>query len=242
MTTMRGSLYLVIGSCIALGVSACSRSQARSVSPFLQIHRGPSESETPLPDPSPIPLNPWEEIEQNALAQHPEMPQKALDYAFSYLWTHSEIVTNQNYLTLIDFDLPSTQERMYVIDLKTASVSTYLVAHGKNSGENYATRFSNTVGSNMSSLGVYLTGKDYYGDHGLSMFLRGMESTNSNAEVRSIVFHAADYVSYSFIDFYGRLGRSWGCPAVNPQFREELVSKLKDGSVFYIFHSSLIVN
>lgn len=183
--------------------------------------------------------SPWEPVIDSAVHQYPAIPRGALEYAFRYLETHYAAVGNLNFLTLIDFSQPSTEERMYVIELGTGNTKSYLSAHGKNSGELMAERFSNEVGSNMSSLGIYLTGEEYNGSNGLSLILRGKEPTNSNAERRAIVLHGADYVSYDFIHRYGRLGRSLGCPAVNPAVVEDLVHKLSGGSVLFLYHPSL---
>ena len=182
-------------------------------------------------------LDDWSETLYVLAVEHPEIPQPALIHALKYLDEHQDLVTNRDYMTIIDFDQPSTVERMHVIDLKTQQASSYLVAHGKGSGQLYATKFSNRPNSNMSSLGIYLTGEPYYGEHGLSMRLKGQDPTNSNAEARAIVMHSADYVSYDFIAQRGRLGLSWGCPAVSPLVSNDLVRKLQNGSVFFIYHS-----
>ena len=179
----------------------------------------------------------WLDVEKQVEQAYPSISRPMLQRAFEYLNEHSDEVQNQNYLTVINFDLPSTAERMAVIDLKNVTVNTYLVAHGKESGNLYATSFSNEPNSNKSSLGIYLTGNEYVGEHGLSMILRGMEASNSNAESREIVLHGADYVSYDFIKQTGRLGRSLGCTAVSMQYSTELTKKLEGGSVFYVYHS-----
>jgi hypothetical protein len=124
---------------------------------------------------------------------------------------------------------------MYVIDMKTGEAERYLVAHGKNTGLIQPVTFSNEPNSLMSSLGIYLTGPDYIGDHGLSMRLNGVEPTNNNAAIRDIVMHGADYVSHEYIQSNGYLGRSWGCPAIEMKFRDKLVNQLKNGSVFLIY-------
>src|SRR5690554_5540690 len=112
-------------------------------------------------------------------------------------------------ITVIDFSLPSTEKRLWIIDLATRKVLVNdYVAHGRNSGDNEAVSFSNTTGSNKSSIGFYLTGETYRGKHGLSLRLEGLdEAYNSNARSRAIVMHGADYVSARFIKKYGRLGR-----------------------------------
>jgi L,D-transpeptidase catalytic domain len=182
-------------------------------------------------------LGSWADVERQVAGKYPTISRPALERAFEYLNEHSDEIHNQNYLTVIDFDLPSTAERMYVIDLKDVTMSSYLVAHGKDSGDLYATEFSNAINSNKSSLGIYWTGNEYIGEHGLSMVLQGKEETNSNAEARVIVLHGADYVSYDFIKQTGRLGRSLGCTAVSLQYSSDLVRKLEGGSVFYVHHS-----
>ena len=139
-------------------------------------------------------------------------------------------------LTIIDFTLPSTEKRMYVIDLarKALLYRTY-VAHGKNTGVDEATRFSNQPQSLQSSPGFYLTGETYQGQHGYSLRLDGMEpGVNDRARDRAIVIHGADYVSEEFIRSHGRLGRSWGCPAVPEELSEDIIDLIKDGSCLYI--------
>jgi hypothetical protein len=173
--------------------------------------------------------------------QRGHIPLAALDRAFGYLRDHPTEVANQNYVTIIDFDQPSTARRMHVIDLRSGRVEDLLVAHGKNSGENVATQFSNTPGSNMSSLGVYLTGDAIVSPkHGPAMLLHGMEPTNDNALRREIILHGADYVSEEFIKKNGRLGRSLGCPAVENGVAARLVDELKGGSVMLIYKSETI--
>jgi hypothetical protein len=182
-------------------------------------------------------LGAWLDVERQVEAHYPAISKPALERAFQYINEHSEEVHNQNYLTVIDFDLPSSQERMFVIDLKNVTMNSYLVAHGKESGDLYATSFSNVAQSNKSSVGIYLTGNEYVGEHGLSMVLKGMEASNSNAEAREIVLHGADYVSEEFVKQTGRLGRSLGCTAVSLQYSTELTRKLEGGSVYYVYHS-----
>jgi hypothetical protein len=143
-------------------------------------------------------------------------------------------------LTIVDFSLSSTQERMWVIDMKTQKVILKsLVAHGRNSGFEFATDFSNTNESFKSSLGFYLTGEEYNGKHGLSLRLDGMEyGINDNARNRAVVIHGADYVSESFIENTGRLGRSQGCPAVPYEVQKELIQTIKGKSCIFIYHPS----
>jgi hypothetical protein len=146
-------------------------------------------------------------------------------------------VTRTSLLTVIDYSLPSTQPRLWVLDLKRARVLyRELVAHGKGSGDNLATEFSNDQGSLMSSLGLFVTDEAYMGKNGYSMRLRGLEpGLNDHAYDRAIVMHGADYVSKAVADAAGRLGRSWGCPAVRAGVARKLINTIKDGTVMYVY-------
>lgn len=128
-------------------------------------------------------------------------------------------------LTVVDFGLPSTEKRLWVLDLEAKQVKFHtLVAHGHNSGENMATNFSNENESNMSSLGFYVTQSEYQGKHGRSLKLQGLdEGYNTNALLRSVVMHGADYVSEDFIRQNGRLGRSLGCPALPMDQKDAII-------------------
>jgi hypothetical protein len=145
-------------------------------------------------------------------------------------------IRNRNYLTIIDYSKPSFKKRMYIINLKTGDVQKHFVAHGKNSGHIMAVDFSNEEGSLKSSRGYFLTGKEYIGSHGASLVLHGLErGVNDNAVKRGIVIHGADYVSLrSVLINGGRLGRSWGCPALPLSDAEEIIGKIKNGSLLYI--------
>jgi hypothetical protein len=144
-------------------------------------------------------------------------------------------------LTLVDFSLSSNTKRLWVIDLKTNVVLFQsLVAHGRNTGEEFASRFSNLAQSFQSSLGFYATGEIYKGKHGLSLKLDGLEKgINDHARQRAVVIHGADYVSDSFIRGNKRLGRSQGCPAVPVELASEIISVIKDKSCLYIYHPSI---
>ncbi|MBX0335445.1 murein L,D-transpeptidase catalytic domain family protein [Pontibacter sp. HSC-14F20] len=147
--------------------------------------------------------------------------------------------TDKQILTVVDFTKPSNLKRMWIIDLDANKVLyNNLVAHGRNTGNVRAEKFSNEPNSNMSSMGFYLTNKTYYGKHGLSLRLSGMdEQYNSNAMERAIVLHGADYVSDNFVKQYGRLGRSLGCPAVPRAISADVIELIKDNTVLYI-HSA----
>ena len=144
----------------------------------------------------------------------------------------------KNILTLVDFSLSSTKKRMWVIDLDEKVVLFHtLVAHGKNTGEEYANEFSNQAESFKSSVGFYATGEIYNGKHGLSLKLDGLErGLNDNARGRAVVVHGADYVSESFIKQHNRLGRSQGCPALPVEMNEKIINVIKNKSCLFIYH------
>nr|WP_262904877.1 murein L,D-transpeptidase catalytic domain family protein [Hymenobacter pini] len=138
-------------------------------------------------------------------------------------------------LTIVDFGRSSTQERFWVVDLATGRLIHHsLVAHGKNTGEEYARTFSNQEGSEMSSLGFYVTGNTYQGKHGLSLRLQGVDAGyNTNALSRSVVVHGADYVSREFVRQHGRLGRSQGCPALPTAQAPAIIRTIQGGTVLF---------
>jgi hypothetical protein len=147
-----------------------------------------------------------------------------------------KLAEDKQVLTVVDFDLPSTEKRLWVLDLDKKQILFHtLVAHGHNSGENEASNFSNTDQSNMSSLGFYATGSEYEGKHGHSLRLQGMdEGINSNAAARSIVMHGADYVSEDFIKQNGRLGRSLGCPALPMDQYSQIIDAVNGGTCLFL--------
>jgi hypothetical protein len=144
---------------------------------------------------------------------------------------------NGDLLTVIDYSLPSTERRLWVLDLKHGKVLfNELVAHGRGSGDNYATRFSNLNDSHQSSLGLFVTGGTYTGGNGYSMVLKGLDSgVNDKAETRHIVMHGAWYVSNDQIRSQGRLGRSWGCPALSQEMAPRVIDTIKGGTFVYSY-------
>ena len=139
----------------------------------------------------------------------------------------------KNILTIVDFSLPSTEKRMFVLDLdkKTILLQSY-VAHGKNTGDLYAKSFSNKSNSNKSSVGLFLTEGSYNGRNGYSLRLNGLEKgVNDNAKKRNIVVHGADYANPKFIETSGRLGRSLGCFAVPESVNAEIINTIKGKSI-----------
>lgn len=149
------------------------------------------------------------------------------------------IIKNEK-LTIVDFSVSSSKERLWVIDMaKNEIVLQSLVAHGKRTGEEFATAFSNKIDSHMSSLGFYVTGETYTGRNGFSMRLDGVEKgVNDNARTRAIVVHGADYASPRLIQAQGRIGRSYGCPAVPEAVNAQLIDLIKDESCLFIYYPS----
>ena len=148
------------------------------------------------------------------------------------------LIANDSLLTIIDFSLPSSNDRFFVINLRNNRILyKTLVAHGRNSGDLYATRFSNQMQSHESALGFFITGKSYLGGQGYSLQLQGVDTGyNDRSKVRGIVIHAAEYVTHNYVTRYGRLGRSFGCPALPPDLSRPIINLIKDGSVIFSFY------
>jgi hypothetical protein len=167
------------------------------------------------------------------------LSRNAFDYAlqgYNYLLSSGKL-NNDKLLSIVDFSLPSSRKRLFVIDLKSNKLvyNTY-VAHGRNSGREMASEFSNQPESNKSSLGFYVTGDTYIGKHGYSMRLLGEEKgINDNANSRAIVMHSAPYVSESAIKMQGFIGRSLGCPALPENLYKPIIEKIKNGSCLFLY-------
>lgn len=141
-------------------------------------------------------------------------------------------------LAVIDYSLPSTEQRLWVFDLKRRKLLFHeLVAHGRNSGENMATLFSNRNESHATSLGLFRTQQSYRGQNGYSLRMEGLEpGFNDNAYDRAIVIHGAPYVSPVLARANGRIGRSLGCPAVRPAIAHRLIDSMKDGQLLFSYY------
>ncbi len=154
---------------------------------------------------------------------------------------NGQLNPNKEILTIIDFRRSSNEKRMWVIDLKTKKIlhHTY-VAHGENSGKEYAVSFSNQENSHKSSLGFYLTKETYYGKNGLSLRLEGLERKfNSNARKRYIVLHGADYANPNYIKENGILGNSEGCPAIPMEIHKPIIELTKNGTCLFIYYPNI---
>lgn len=144
---------------------------------------------------------------------------------------------NDKILTIADFTLPSSKKRLFIIDMETGKLlfNTF-VSHGRNSGTDMATRFSNRIDSHQSSLGFYVTGNTYNGKNGYSLKLDGMEGgINDNALARAIVVHGSAYVNEKIASAKGFIGRSFGCPAVPSKLAKAIINTIRNGSCLFIY-------
>ena len=141
-------------------------------------------------------------------------------------------------LTVIDYSLPSTAKRLWVFDLVTKRLLyEELVAHGSGSGGNVATAFSNTLDSHQTSLGLFVTDRSYVGKNGYSLRMDGLDAGfNDRARERAIVIHGAPYVDPSLAASQGRIGRSWGCPAVRPAVARQLIDRVAGGGMVFAYY------
>jgi hypothetical protein len=149
-------------------------------------------------------------------------------------------LNKEGLITICDFSQSSKRKRLYLIDLNECKLllNTY-VAHGRNSGGEYARKFSNRPESRQSSLGFYRTKKTYYGGHGLALTLSGLEpGFNDKAERRKIVLHGSLYIGDNYKRWGKYMGRSFGCPAVPMKQSKKLINTIKDGSCLFIYHPS----
>lgn len=167
------------------------------------------------------------------------LSRQAFDYAYrgwNKLVQQGRLV-NSSVLAIADFSQPSSQKRLYILDMKNYKMLFQsLVAHGRNSGKEMATAFSNRMSSNMSSPGFYITGDTYNGKHGYSLKLNGVEQgINDNALDRAIVVHGADYVNEGLASKQGYIGRSLGCPAIPMNAVQPIINTIRNSSCFFIY-------
>ena len=188
------------------------------------------------------------EVQASALYESIDLEEAGLSFdvfekafiGFLNLKNSHKISQESSVISIADFDLSSKKKRLWIIDLETESLllNTW-VSHGRGSGGEMATQFSNTTNSHQSSLGFYVTGEVYRGKHGRSLRLDGMDrGFNSNARSRAIVLHGASYVSSQAIKNLNRLGLSHGCPAVPVELTNTIINLIKDKSVLYIHASA----
>ncbi len=182
---------------------------------------------------------PKEQLYQKLDLEQRGLSRQAFDLAvkgFEKLLAHGKLM-NSAVLSIVDFSLPSSQKRLFVINIITQELIFYdYVAHGKNSGAAVAKSFSNKMNSLKSSLGFFVTKNTYNGKNGLSLALDGKEKgVNDHALARAVVIHGAPYVNESFASQKYGMGRSWGCPAVPEKISTSLIEAIKDGSCFFIY-------
>jgi hypothetical protein len=174
------------------------------------------------------------------LAQAPRLHAQALQQALAAVHRAADRgeITRSDLLTVIDYSIRSSEPRLFVFDLKKDKLLfRELCAHGKNSGGDIANFFSNDPGSEATSLGLFVTGNTYIGHNGYSLKLRGLSpGLNDMAEARAIVLHGAYYVSKEAIRVLGRLGRSWGCPAVRTEVAHKLIDTIRGGTAIFAYY------
>jgi hypothetical protein len=164
----------------------------------------------------------------------------AFDYAlkgYDYLMSKKRLIRS-SVLSICDFSLSSRRKRLFIIDIQQQKllINTY-VAHGRKSGGEYASSFSNSPDSHMSSLGFYVTRSTYYGDHGLALKIEGLEKGfNDRACSRNIVVHGSEYVGPDYLRYNRISGRSFGCPAVPEEQTAKVINTIKNGSCLFIYH------
>lgn len=169
----------------------------------------------------------------------PDINAKALKTALqAYYCANKHGHIKKPYLTVIDYSLASNKPRLWTFDLHhNQLLFRSFVAHGKNSGKLKARYFSDYPQSRQSSLGLFVTGEKYAGAHGASLRLHGLDQGfNGRAKLRAIVLHGASYVSQQFLKKHGRLGLSWGCPAISHELAKPLINKIKDGAAIFSYY------
>jgi hypothetical protein len=156
---------------------------------------------------------------------------------YTYL-ERKKLLGNTNVLTIVDYSKPSSQKRLYVLDMNEGKILfNTLVAHGRNSGLEYAKDFSNSAESHKTSLGFFITLNTYFGNNGYSLKLQGCErGINDKALERAIVLHGAGYADENFLHSNGYLGRSYGCPAVPEKVSRQIIETIKNGSCMFLYH------
>ena len=183
---------------------------------------------------------PSQSLVSSLLRQAPGLHAEALKLAIDSTRSAAQqgLVKRRNLLTVIDYSIRSSEPRLFVFDLAAGKLLfRELCAHGRSSGGDITNYFSNEPGSEASSLGLFVTGDTYFGHNGYSLRLRGLEEgVNDMASERAIVLHGAYYVSREAIRVLGRLGRSWGCPAVRSEIAEKLINTIRGGSAIFAYY------
>ncbi len=242
--TLKGFYLLISSLCITLlylPLSFAKQVSGNRLTPRPVVAAAP----VPLPSPAPLPVIADESI-STAKSVYDSLQlnvaglnRQAFNYAkkgWKKLVSQGRVI-NDSVMAIIDFSQASDHKRLYVLDMKNYKVLfNTLVAHGRNSGKERAFSFSNKPGSYKSSPGFYITQQTYYGSNGYSLKLNGIEKgINDKAMSRAIVMHGAEYVSNSFIEAQGYIGRSEGCPAVPVSKADDIIDAIKDRSCLFIY-------
>jgi hypothetical protein len=207
--------------------------------PIASLFSGPETIQTELPSKI-VKTSNWLQTEFNRIkTQASNIDDKVLRLSLlAYQNAMKKGLPTKPLLTVIDYSKPSTEKRLWVFDLKNGkTLFNTWVSHGKNSGGISPTSFSNRSGSLKSSFGVFITEHPYMGGNGYSLRLKGLErGINDNAYNRNVVVHGARYVNPEVIKSYGRIGRSWGCPAVSLNLIKPLINTIKDQTIFFVYY------
>ena len=242
-TTMKlfraNALYLAIAACIFLQIPiaiAGNQDEAATLTHYLEEKTEPAAE---------VSMEEMIELKADSIYDtlhllEAGLQEEAFELAYKgyYKLMEQGRVEKKDVLTIADFSKPSSQDRLFVIDMEQGKIlHQTLVAHGRKSGLIYATDFSNKPESNKSSLGFFLTLQSYYGSKGYAMRLQGLEKgINDKAFERAIVLHGSDYVTNQFANSNGYLGRSLGCPAVPMKQTKAIINNIKGGSLLFIYH------
>lgn len=215
---------------------------ARTAHAFTSVNGTVSYKPEPVTGGASTAINSYQLVYEQLNLQALGLSEAAFSYAikgFNRLVENGKLAKD-DLLSIVDFTKPSSQKRLFVLDLKNSRVlfNTY-VAHGQGSGEKFARHFSNIPESYQSSLGFYITSGTYTGKNGYSMNLAGLEKgINDKAESRAIVMHGAPYVHESYIRSQGYIGRSWGCPAVPEKLNRPIIETIKGGSCLFLYSNN----
>lgn len=235
--------YLFVSS-IVIALLHLPFSFAKSAVQFVNpASPAPVSTNLPLPGPSPFPVM-MPSVYDSLHLDLSGLSQQAFDYAKKGLNSLLEKgqLMNDSIISIVDFSQPSSAKRLYILDLKNYKLLfNTLVAHGRNTGREWATYFANQPASYKSSPGFYITGETYRGNNGYSLKLIGIETgINDKAYDRAIVMHGAGYVSADLAHAQGYIGRSEGCPAIPEQISRPVINTIKEGSCLFIYHPSYI--
>jgi len=238
---LKGFYFLV--SSILIGILHLPFALAKSATGNREFKLMPATLRSDIPAPAPIVpglKSVYDSLELNLKG----LSQEAYEYArqgFYHLLEQGRLA-NDSIISIIDFSLPSNQKRFFILNVKQYKILFQtLVAHGRNTGREWAQSFSNEAESYKSSPGFYLTRETYQGKNGYSLKLEGIErGINDHAYDRGIVVHGADYVSAALANAQGYIGRSQGCPAVPVEISQRLINTIKNGTCLFIYHPSYV--